>query len=157
EQQQVCHFIQHHHPAGRHSSADHDVCVPVEELDELLQTPEAALQAAHEETGTGILRRWGRESKHTHYQDQSTKCQGAHMVPDDEKYMKNAICPVVGGKGSGQRALSQGDDKIGTPEERHHIVDLQVEEVPLKQALVVVFDEYAAGLRGKVEREAIRR
>lgn len=39
--------------------AHHDVSVPVEELDELLQTPEATLQAAQYETCNWILRRWG--------------------------------------------------------------------------------------------------
>jgi len=38
--------------------AYHDVRVPVEELDELLQTPEAALHAAQDEPCTWILRRW---------------------------------------------------------------------------------------------------
>lgn len=41
--------------------------------------------------------------------------------------------------------MSQGNDKVDTPEKSHHIVDLQVEEVPLKKTLVVVFDKDAAG------------
>lgn len=43
--------------------AHHDVRVPVEELDELLQTPEAALHAAQYETCTWILRRWRQKAK----------------------------------------------------------------------------------------------
>ena len=53
--------------------------------------------------------------------------------------------PVVGSEGPCQRALPQGEDKVGTPEESHGIVDLQVEEVPLEETLVVVFDEDTAG------------
>jgi len=53
--------------------------------------------------------------------------------------------PVVGGEGPRQRALPQGDDEVDAPEERHGVVDLQVEEVPLEQTLVVVLDEDAAG------------
>ncbi len=41
----------------------HDVSIPVEELDELLQTPEAALQAAQNKTSNRILRIWEREAK----------------------------------------------------------------------------------------------
>lgn len=53
--------------------------------------------------------------------------------------------PVVGGKGPRQRALSQGDDEVDAPEESHGIVELQVEEVPQEEALVVVLEEDAAG------------
>lgn len=41
--------------------------------------------------------------------------------------------------------MSQGDDEVDTPEKSHHVVDLQVEEVPLKETFVVVFDKDAAG------------
>lgn len=52
--------------------------------------------------------------------------------------------PVVGGKGPCERTVSQGDDEVDTPEKSHHVVDLQVEEVPLEETLVIVFDEDAA-------------
>lgn len=53
--------------------------------------------------------------------------------------------PVVGGKGPRQCTMPQGDDEVDTPEKSHRVVDLQVEEVPLKETLVVVFDKDAAG------------
>lgn len=41
--------------------------------------------------------------------------------------------------------MPQGDDEVDAPEKSHHVVDLQVEEVPLEETLVVVLDEDAAG------------
>lgn len=38
--------------------AYHDVCVPIEKLDELLEAPEAALHAAQYEPCTRVLCRW---------------------------------------------------------------------------------------------------
>lgn len=51
--------------------------------------------------------------------------------------------PVVRGERPSQGALSQGQHKVDTPEEGHHVVDLQVEQVPLQQALCVVLDKDA--------------
>lgn len=42
-------------------SSHHDVSVSVDELDELLQTPQAALQAAQYKTHTTVLRPWRRQ------------------------------------------------------------------------------------------------
>lgn len=42
-------------------SSHHDVSVPVDELDELLQTPQAALQAANYKSRTTVLRPWRRQ------------------------------------------------------------------------------------------------
>lgn len=53
--------------------------------------------------------------------------------------------PVVGRERPGKSALAQGNDKINTPEERHNVVELQVKQVPLEQALIVVFDENTPG------------
>lgn len=53
--------------------------------------------------------------------------------------------PVVRGEGPRQRTLAQGDDEVDTPEKSHGVVDLQIEDVPLEETFVVVFDEDAAG------------
>lgn len=52
--------------------------------------------------------------------------------------------PVVGGEGSCERALSQSDDEVGAPQEAHHVIQLQVKEVPLEQTLRVVLYKGAA-------------
>lgn len=53
--------------------------------------------------------------------------------------------PVVGRKCPSKSALAQGDHEINTPEESENVVELQVEQVPLEQTLIVVFDENTAG------------
>uniref|UniRef100_A0A8C7X0L9 Uncharacterized protein n=1 Tax=Oryzias sinensis TaxID=183150 RepID=A0A8C7X0L9_9TELE len=144
-----------------HSSPHHDVGVPVQELDELLQTPEAALHAAQDETGTRVLCSCRTEpsifsltlnSDYLHQgQDQSSKRQGADVVPAGRRETKHRDVarlvegPVVGGEGARQRALPQGNDKVDAPEKSDGVVDLQVEEVPLEEPLLIVGDEDAPG------------
>lgn len=61
--------------------------------------------------------------------------------------------PIVGGEGSGQRALTQSDDEVDAPQEAHHIVQLQVKEVPLEQTLrVVLYKQAACSLTAPVRR-----
>uniref|UniRef100_A0A669DMQ3 Uncharacterized protein n=1 Tax=Oreochromis niloticus TaxID=8128 RepID=A0A669DMQ3_ORENI len=111
-------------------SSHHDVSVPVDELDELLQTPQAALQAAHYKTLTFcFLVNVLQDNPHdlNQGQDQSTKCQGAQMREhgDVRRFFEG---PVVGGERSSQRALSKSNDKVDTPEKSHRIVDLQAHQ-----------------------------
>lgn len=65
--------------------------------------------------------------------------------------------PVVGGEGPRQRALPQSDDEVGAPQKSDGVVDLQVEEVPLEEALLVVIDEDAAGGRAAWIRRGVER
>uniref|UniRef100_H2RX44 Uncharacterized protein n=1 Tax=Takifugu rubripes TaxID=31033 RepID=H2RX44_TAKRU len=148
---------------GHFRPTNHDVGVPVEELDELLQTPEAAFQAAQKEVESNIHLTFGLvvdvfqdDPDNLHQgQDQSSKCQRSHMGANEAgTYGERGDVvwfgkrPVVGRERPGEGALAQGNDKISTPEEGHHVVDLQVKQVPLEQALIIVFDENTPGLWG---------
>uniref|UniRef100_A0AAY5F5U8 Uncharacterized protein n=1 Tax=Electrophorus electricus TaxID=8005 RepID=A0AAY5F5U8_ELEEL len=113
--------------------AHHDVSISVEELDEFLQTPET------------------NDADDLHNsENQSAKRQRAHVIPEDLLQGREQGCglvegPVVRGEGPGQCALAQRDDEVHTPQEGEDVVDLQVKEVPLEQAILVILDEHAAG------------
>lgn len=57
--------------------------------------------------------------------------------------------PVIRAESPGQRTVTQSDDKIHTPEESHHIIELQVKEIPLKEPLRVIVDEDTARRRAR--------
>lgn len=74
--------------------------------------------------------------------------EGTHEAAGDRKHRDVARLvegPVVGGEGARQRALPQGNDKVDAPEKSDGVVDLQVEEVPLEEPLLIVCDEDAPG------------
>uniref|UniRef100_A0A3P8TPT4 Uncharacterized protein n=1 Tax=Amphiprion percula TaxID=161767 RepID=A0A3P8TPT4_AMPPE len=106
-------------------------CISVQELDTFLQTPEAALHAAHL----------------FNLQDQRTKSQRACMVPIQEKTGEDGVGrdvigllegPVIRGKGTRQSDLAQGRDKVGTPEEKEDVVELEQNEVSVVDGLTTV-------------------
>ncbi len=55
--------------------------------------------------------------------------------------------PVIRTEGSGEGAVTQSDDEVHAPQERNHVIDLQVKEVPLEQTLLVIVNEDAARRR----------
>uniref|UniRef100_A0A3Q2XY69 Uncharacterized protein n=1 Tax=Hippocampus comes TaxID=109280 RepID=A0A3Q2XY69_HIPCM len=124
EQQQVGHFIQYY--------TYHDVCVPIEKLNELLEAPEAALHAAQGLT-PGFVVNVFQEDPHTHMVPEIIYGTGQGGHGDVVRFVES---PVVGGKGA---------------EKSQHVVDLKVEQVPLEEALRVVFDKDAcSGGAGRV-------
>uniref|UniRef100_A0A8C6KQE6 Uncharacterized protein n=1 Tax=Nothobranchius furzeri TaxID=105023 RepID=A0A8C6KQE6_NOTFU len=107
-------------PAPLHLS-HHDVGVPVQELDELLQTPEAALQTAQQELGA---------------LDERSERQTSCVIPEtgrEDGQLRHVLGlvrgPVVRGKGAGQGHLSQSRDEVGAPEEEEDVVELQRDQV----------------------------
>uniref|UniRef100_A0A8C9V6K7 Uncharacterized protein n=1 Tax=Scleropages formosus TaxID=113540 RepID=A0A8C9V6K7_SCLFO len=149
----ISYLIQNHHPKEEKQNSDidrnsrgahHNVGIPVQKLDEFIQSPEAAFEAAPNEPRKGVLWSWG-----------SSKGQGAHMVPDVNRkglgqrecgdVGRLAECPVVRGEGTGQRALAQRDYKVYTPKEGQHIINLKIEQVLLEKAFFIISDEDAPG------------
>uniref|UniRef100_A0A3Q1GJH4 Uncharacterized protein n=1 Tax=Acanthochromis polyacanthus TaxID=80966 RepID=A0A3Q1GJH4_9TELE len=98
--------------------AHHDVGISVQELDTFLQTPEAALHAAH------LL----------NLQDQRTKSQRACVVPIQEKTGEDGVGRDVIGLLEGP--VIRG--KVGTPEEKEDVVELEQNEVFVVDSLTTV-------------------
>uniref|UniRef100_A0A8C5JRA4 Uncharacterized protein n=1 Tax=Junco hyemalis TaxID=40217 RepID=A0A8C5JRA4_JUNHY len=185
EEEEIRDFIQHGHPGderrmsrcqeervpGRGAEvgagdSHHDVGVPVEELEEFLQAPEAALEAAQEELGKLVLGGWRPvvqvlqdDPDHLHDgQDQRAEGQRARVVPGDgraaeggeEREGRHVVGllegPVVGGEGARQRHLAQRDDEVGEPEEHEDVEELQHDEVPVVGGLAAVERKQALGV-----------
>uniref|UniRef100_A0A3B3ILD3 Uncharacterized protein n=1 Tax=Oryzias latipes TaxID=8090 RepID=A0A3B3ILD3_ORYLA len=138
EQQEVRHFVQNGHPnppdhvpheqeEGVPSrgaevlpvDSHHDVGVPVQELDALLQTPEAALHAAQQEFSTFVLSTW--------------KTTGETKA--EQLSLRNA------------GHLAQGRDEIGAPEEKEEVVELEHDPVSVVDGLAAVEGKQALCVR----------
>uniref|UniRef100_A0A673G5L1 Uncharacterized protein n=1 Tax=Sinocyclocheilus rhinocerous TaxID=307959 RepID=A0A673G5L1_9TELE len=143
----------------------HDVSVPVDELDEFLQTPEAAFEAAHDKASERssltfelVVQILQNDPDDLHQRENQLSCvlpQRSHEGLDQREcwdICRFAEGPVIRAEGSGERAVTQSDDEVHAPQERNHIIDLQVKEVPLEQTLLVIVNEDAAcrRTRGKL-------
>uniref|UniRef100_A0A672QNS0 Uncharacterized protein n=1 Tax=Sinocyclocheilus grahami TaxID=75366 RepID=A0A672QNS0_SINGR len=135
-------------------NTDHNVGVPVQKLDELLQAPEAAFQTAQQELGKFILCfsltlefviniLQQNPDNLDDGEDERTKCQRACVIsvsiPEGsaqrgtQRVCRHVIgfirSPVVGCKCPCQSHLSQSSDKVGTPEEQEDVVELKDDQV----------------------------
>uniref|UniRef100_A0A8C6ZNU9 Uncharacterized protein n=1 Tax=Nothoprocta perdicaria TaxID=30464 RepID=A0A8C6ZNU9_NOTPE len=145
----------------------HDVCVSVEELDEFLQAPEAALETAQEELGdlvvctfqpvVQILQRDPDDLDDG--EDEGSEGQRASVVPRpsesrEERERRDVVGllegPVVGGEGAGERHLAQRDHEVGQPEEHEDVEELEGDEVLVVGALTAVEREEALGVRARL-------
>uniref|UniRef100_A0A9J8C2F5 Uncharacterized protein n=1 Tax=Cyprinus carpio carpio TaxID=630221 RepID=A0A9J8C2F5_CYPCA len=146
----------------------HDVSVPVDELDEFLQTPEAAFEAAHDEASKRssltfelVVQILQNDPDHLHQRENQSliclACCASRVLPQrsheglDQRECWD-ICrfaegPVIRAECSGECAVTQSDDEVHAPQERKHVIDLQVKEVPLEQTLRVIVNEDAARRR----------
>uniref|UniRef100_A0A3Q3LZW6 Uncharacterized protein n=1 Tax=Mastacembelus armatus TaxID=205130 RepID=A0A3Q3LZW6_9TELE len=177
EQEEICDFVQHSHPGFKHNHQEEGVSgrgaevltvnrVPVEELDELLQAPEAALQTAQQELCKLILGDCERQrdrqvSEHEDPDDlDDGEDEGMHPIvlhtperpPQGRKHREGGHViwfdkgPVVGGEGPGQGHLSQSRDEVGTPEEEEDVVELQADQVFVVNCLSSVKGKQALGV-----------
>uniref|UniRef100_A0A3P9A5Y0 Uncharacterized protein n=1 Tax=Esox lucius TaxID=8010 RepID=A0A3P9A5Y0_ESOLU len=168
EEQKVCHLIQHSHPTeGRRSSEaqrktithrgrerqayrDRYTGVPVHELNEMFQTPEAAFQTADEKTGKSVpvVQILQNNPERLYYsQDQRTKCQRTCVEPRIYTNPFNTRQHRTWGYILGQGALSQGDGEVHQPEEHQQVAQLQHEDVAVVEALATVESKGALGAR----------
>uniref|UniRef100_A0A8D3DWM0 Uncharacterized protein n=1 Tax=Scophthalmus maximus TaxID=52904 RepID=A0A8D3DWM0_SCOMX len=97
----------------------HDVGISVQELDALLQAPEAALHAILQNDPDNL----------NHRQDEGAESQGAGVVPAQEESET---------RGPRQSDLAQGRHKVGAPEEQEDVVELEQDEVLVVDALTSV-------------------
>uniref|UniRef100_A0A3P9JPA1 Uncharacterized protein n=1 Tax=Oryzias latipes TaxID=8090 RepID=A0A3P9JPA1_ORYLA len=167
--QEVRHFVQNGHPnppdhvpheqeEGVPSrgaevlpvDSHHDVGVPVQELDALLQTPEAALHAAQQEFSTFILQNDPDDLDQR--QDQRAKSQGAGVVPTQQT--EASISPPNPRRPLGLNGnihfighLAQGRDEIGAPEEEEEVVELEHDPVSVVDGLTAVEGKQALCVR----------
>uniref|UniRef100_A0A3Q3Q1Q6 Uncharacterized protein n=1 Tax=Monopterus albus TaxID=43700 RepID=A0A3Q3Q1Q6_MONAL len=148
--------------------------VSVEELDKLLQAPEAALQAAQQELCKLILGDCGQQlvvqilqqnpDDLNDGEDEGAERQSSRVIPERhilsskpspqgrKQWAGGHVIwldkgPVVGGKGPGQGHLSQSRDEVGTPEEEEDVVELQADQVLVVKSLSPVEGKKALGVR----------
>uniref|UniRef100_A0A8V5H104 Uncharacterized protein n=1 Tax=Melopsittacus undulatus TaxID=13146 RepID=A0A8V5H104_MELUD len=139
---------------GAIDASHHDVGVPIEELEELLQAPEAAFEAAQQELGHFILCSWEIEQEMGHDpddlddgEDEGAEGQGARVVPERSQLQEWDNPQIIGCEGSGQSHLAQGDAEVAEPEEHEEVIELEGREAPVVPALAPIGGEEATGVR----------
>uniref|UniRef100_A0A674DB90 Uncharacterized protein n=1 Tax=Salmo trutta TaxID=8032 RepID=A0A674DB90_SALTR len=129
----------------------HNVGISVDELDEFLQAPEAALETAQQELCdlwltlelvVDVLQQ--NPDDLDDGEDERAKRQGTCVIPEQGKdgegrhVVRLDQGPVVGGKGPSQGHLTQRCHKVGTPEEQEDVVELQANQVLVVDRLSTV-------------------
>uniref|UniRef100_A0A8D2JQW4 Uncharacterized protein n=1 Tax=Sciurus vulgaris TaxID=55149 RepID=A0A8D2JQW4_SCIVU len=146
-------------------STHHDVGIPVEEFDELLQAPKATLETGHEKLGKllwlghtfqALIQILKHHSNNLHDgENEGAKGQGSCVVPCPAKGREErkgwqvvwlAQGPVVGGKGPSQCDLAQRQHEVGQPKEHEGIEDLQAQQCTVVARLTTIEGELASGV-----------
>uniref|UniRef100_A0A8B9G7A7 Uncharacterized protein n=1 Tax=Amazona collaria TaxID=241587 RepID=A0A8B9G7A7_9PSIT len=150
---------------GAVDASYHDVGVPIEELEELLQAPEAAFEAAQDELGHFVLcscqsRRQQQNDPDDldDGEDEGAEGQraGVRTVPErtaeggEERECRDILGllegPIIGCEGAGQRHLAQGDHEVDEPEEHEEVEELERDEVPVVGRLPPIERKEALGV-----------
>uniref|UniRef100_A0A8C7S3H6 Uncharacterized protein n=1 Tax=Oncorhynchus mykiss TaxID=8022 RepID=A0A8C7S3H6_ONCMY len=139
EQEEVCHLVQDSYPTRSNS-------ISVDELDEFLQAPEAALETLV----VDVLQQ--NPDDLDDGEDERAKRQGTCVIPEQGKdgegrhVVRLDQGPVVGGKGPSQGHLTQRCHKVGTPEKQEDIVELQANQVLVVDRLSTVEGKQTLGV-----------
>uniref|UniRef100_A0A8C8A9L7 Uncharacterized protein n=1 Tax=Oryzias sinensis TaxID=183150 RepID=A0A8C8A9L7_9TELE len=114
----------------------HNVCIPVQKPDEMLQAPETRFEASLKLTFQSVVQRAkGQRSCHGFPPYGSAKGGGQRAGRDVSGLHKS---PVVGGESASQRALVQSQDEVQQPEEHEEVTQVEDEDVAVVQALSTV-------------------
>uniref|UniRef100_A0A8C7F7C2 Uncharacterized protein n=1 Tax=Oncorhynchus kisutch TaxID=8019 RepID=A0A8C7F7C2_ONCKI len=125
---------------------NHNVGISVDELDEFLQAPEAALETLV----VDVLQQ--NPDDLDDGEDERAKRQGTCVIPEQGKdgegrhVVRLDQGPVVGGKGPSQGHLTQRCHKVGTPEEQEDVVELQANQVLVVDSLSTVEGKQTLGV-----------
>uniref|UniRef100_A0A8C7M553 Uncharacterized protein n=1 Tax=Oncorhynchus kisutch TaxID=8019 RepID=A0A8C7M553_ONCKI len=134
----------------------HNIGISIDEFDEFLQAPEAALETAQKELCALVLGSF--RGEHTNPddlddgEDERAKRQGTCVIPEQGKdgegrhVVRLDEGPVVGGKGPSQGHLTQRCHKVGTPEEQEDVVELQANQVLVVDSLSTIEGKQTLGV-----------
>uniref|UniRef100_A0A8C8LL52 Uncharacterized protein n=1 Tax=Oncorhynchus tshawytscha TaxID=74940 RepID=A0A8C8LL52_ONCTS len=139
----------------------HNIGISIDEFDEFLQAPEAALETAQKELRAldlwltlelvvDVLQQ--NPDDLDDGEDERAKRQGTCVIPEQGKdgegrhVVRLDEGPVVGGKGPSQGHLTQRCHKVGTPEEQEDVVELQADQVLVVDRLSTVEGKQTLGV-----------
>uniref|UniRef100_A0A3Q3W0R0 Uncharacterized protein n=1 Tax=Mola mola TaxID=94237 RepID=A0A3Q3W0R0_MOLML len=125
-------------------------CIPVQELDTFLQTPEAALHAViflNLLTFQLVIQVLQNDPDHLDQrQDERAKRQGARVVSGQQEEAQANREDGEGGNVLGLFEGPVGGHEVGAPEEEEHVVELKQDEVIVVEGLPAVEGKQALGI-----------